>query len=81
MGNTSKAACAIKDPGKVMATVTVDDGHGHQVAASASAEGEREPENGQPSLAVVFPAGNQCTPSPGTPVRARRARAGDRSGR
>jgi hypothetical protein len=66
-GDASKAVCTIKDPGTATATVAVDDGHGHHVTASASAEGEREPENAAPSVAVVFPAGNQCTPSPGTP--------------
>jgi Bacterial Ig domain len=66
-GNTSKAVCTIKDPGKVTATVTVDDGHGHQAAASASGEGDPEPSNNPPSVAVSFPAGAQCTPSPSTP--------------
>jgi hypothetical protein len=66
-GNTPKAVCTIADPGTVMATVMVDDGHGHRVSASGSAEGDREPEKAAPSVAVVFATGDECTPSPGRP--------------
>ena len=65
-GSASTAVCTIKDPGVVVATVAVSDGHGHTVSASASGEGEPEP-NRPPSVAVVFPAGTACAPSPGSP--------------
>jgi hypothetical protein len=66
-GDASKAVCTIRDPGAVTATVAVDDGHGHRVTASGSAQVEREAENAAPSVTVVFPSGDECTPSPGRP--------------
>ena len=63
-GTGAQATCTVKDPGRVTATVSADDGHGHVVTASGFGQGI-VPRNNPPSAAVVFPSGAQCTPSPG----------------